>query len=70
MEEFLKPFKEQLETLDRFRDRVMTECNVSRQTWYNWTTGKPIEPKYKPIINRLALEIYGREVFTESGTLQ
>lgn len=65
MEEFLKPYKEQLELLDRFRERVMAECNVSRQTYYNWTTGKSIEAKYKPIINRIAMEIYGCEVFLD-----
>ena len=52
---------------EHFRDRVMKECNISRTTWSNWTNGKGIESKYKPIIDRVATEMFGRAVFQEGG---
>lgn len=71
MEEFIKLIKPDTAPFDRFRERVMQECNVSRQTWYNWAGGKPIEAKYKPIIDRIALEMFGTSVFaTEKGGAQ
>ena len=67
MEEFIKNIKPDTTLFDRFRKRVMEECNVSRQTWYNWANGKQIEAKYKHIINRVATELYGKMVFDEEG---
>ena len=29
---------------ERFRDRVMKECNISRATWSNWINGKEGAP--------------------------
>ena len=53
---------------ERFRNRVMHDCNISRATWSNWSAGKykPL-PVYRPIIDRIAIEMFGREVF---GSIQ
>lgn len=67
MEDFIKNIKPDTSLFDRFRERVMDECNVSRQTWYNWAGGRTIEAKYKPIINRIAQELYGKAVFSEES---
>ena len=48
---------------ERFRDQVMKECNISRATWSNWRNGGSIEKKYKPIIDRVATEMFGHPVF-------
>ena len=69
MEEFIKKVKPDTTDYDTFRDRVKKECNVSRQTFYNWEHGTPVDAKYKPIINRLAEEIYGKTAFAEGGQL-
>ena len=65
MEEFIKSIKPDTTPYDNFRDRVMRECLVSRQTFYNWEHGQPIDPKYKPVINRIAAELFGKPVFSE-----
>ena len=52
---------------ERFRDRVTKECNISRATWSNWINGKGIETKYKPVIDRVATEMFGRTIFGEGG---
>lgn len=52
---------------ERFRDRVVKECNISRSTWSNWINGKGIETKYKPIIDQVAREMFGRTIFGEGG---
>ena len=52
---------------ERFRDRVVKECNISRATWSNWINGKGIERKYKPIIDRVATEMFGSPVFGKGG---
>ena len=70
MEEFIKEINPQPSPYDQFRNRVISECNVTPQAFYGWCRGETVSAKYRPIINRIALEIYGREVFTESGTLQ
>lgn len=63
MEEFIKSIKPDTTPFDRFRDRIIEECHVSRQTFYNWSIGKPMEKKFKPIINKISQEIYGKSVF-------
>lgn len=50
---------------ERFRDRCVAECNISRAAWSNWRNGAPISAKYKPIIDRVAQEMFGRCVFGE-----
>ena len=65
MENFIKSIKPDTTPYDTFRDRVMRDCLVSRQTFYNWEHGQSIEPKYKPIINRIATEMFGKPVFTD-----
>lgn len=52
---------------ERFRDRVVKDCKVSRSTWSNWRNGGPIEAKYKPIIDQVAREMFGRTIFGEGG---
>ena len=65
MEEFIRSIKPDTSPYDTFRDRVMRECLVSRQTFYNWEHGQSIEPKYKPVINRIALDMFGQKVFLD-----
>lgn len=68
MEEFVKEIREGVEKYNLFRQRVMDECNVGRMAFYSWSHGEPISKKYKPIIDRIAMEIYGKSVFfTEEG---
>ena len=52
---------------ERFRARVIEACQVTRSTWSNWRNGGPIEAKYKPIIDQVAREMFGRTVFGEGG---
>lgn len=52
---------------ERFRDRCIAECNISRTTWSNWRNGGAITEKYKPIIDRVATEMFGSTVFVEGG---
>lgn len=52
---------------ERFRESVMRECNISRSTWSNWINGKGVESKYKPIIDRVASDMFGRLVFGKEG---
>ena len=68
MEEFIKTIKpDSPSPYDTFKQRVMAECNVSRQSFNNWENGKAIQEKFKPIIDRIALEMFGRAVFGEEG---
>ena len=52
---------------ERFRDRIMRECNISRSTWSNWRNGAVPEKKYRQIINQVAAEMFGRPVFEKGG---
>lgn len=52
---------------ERFRARVIEACQVTRSTWSNWRNGGPIETKYKPIIDHVATEMFGRPVFGKGG---
>lgn len=65
MEEFVKQIKQETMKYNTFREHVIKECIITRQTFYTWEHGYPITPKYKPIINRIAEEVYGRKVFDE-----
>lgn len=67
MENFIKSIKPDTTPYDTFRERVMKECIVSRQTFYNWEHGTPVDGKYKTIINRIALDMFGKAVFTEQS---
>lgn len=55
---------------ERFRDRCIAECNISRTTWSNWRNGAAITKKYKPIIDRVAAEMFGHTVFGKEGGQQ
>ena len=66
MEEFIKTIKGP-SPYETFKQRVVEECNVTRQAFYNWENGRAIQEKYKPIIDRIALEMFGRAVFDGEG---
>ena len=61
----MKTFVANLNTFDyeRFRDQVKAKCIISRATWHNWINGGNISQKYKPIINRVSLKMFGKAVF-------
>ena len=63
MEEFIRSIKPDTTPFDTFRERVIKECNVSRQTFYNWSKGLAVEAKYKPIINAISTEMFGKKIF-------
>ena len=67
MEEFVKSIRPDNSPYDIFRERVMKECNVQRQTFYHWEKGRIVQRKFRPIINKIALEMFGRAVFGEGG---
>ena len=47
-----------------FRAACLEKCNISRAQWSNWRTGKVAVPeKYHEIINKEALDLFGRAVF-------
>lgn len=52
---------------EKFRDRCIAECNISRTTWSNWRNGGAITEKYKPIIDSVAMAMFGRTVFGMEG---
>jgi hypothetical protein len=56
--------KSVLNLSDKFRDRIMRECKVSRVTVWNWANGKtPIPFLAKEKINLITKEILGKEIF-------
>ena len=65
MNEFIKTIN--IWEYERFRDRVKSECNIGSMAWSRWRNGCVIADKYKPIINRIAVEMFGRAVFKERG---
>ena len=66
MEDFIKTIN--IYDYERFRARVIQECNVSTATWSNWRNGKnEPEAKYKAIIDQVAREMFGRTIFVEGG---
>lgn len=66
METFIKQIN--VYDYEKFRDRCIAECNISRTTWSNWRNGAAISEKYKPIIDLVAMAMFRRTVFgTEGG---
>lgn len=65
MEEFLASINH-FEYCD-FRDKCVEECNVSTAAWSYWVNGGGVSAKYKPIINKVAMEMFGRPVFDGEG---
>lgn len=65
MEEFIKTINH-FEYND-FRDRIVEECNISTVAWGYWVKGGGISAKYIPIINKVAMEMFGRPVFDGEG---
>ena len=63
MNEFIKTIN--VWEYEKFRDRIKKECNISGMAWSRWRNGEKITEKYKPIINRIAMEMFGRSVFEE-----
>ena len=69
MEDFIKTIN--IYDYERFRARVIQECNVSTATWSNWRNSKnEPEAKYKEIIDRIATEMFGAPIYasTRSAT--
>lgn len=52
---------------ERFRDRVVEKCNVSRSAWSNWRNGGNVDRKFHSIIDEIATDMFGRAVFGEGG---
>ena len=65
MEEFIKTIN--VFDYKRFRDRVVKECNISRTSWSRWCAGAVITEKYKPIIDKIALELFGCSIFEKEA---
>ena len=65
MNEFIKTIN--IYDYEHFRDRVVAECNISRMAWSRWRNGAAISEKYKPIIDQIAMEMFGRLVFQKGG---
>jgi len=61
MEDFIKTIN--VYDYEHFRDKIMKECNISRSTWSAWRNGGSISKKYKSIIDRIAVDMFGRTVF-------
>lgn len=62
MEEFIKTIN--VYDYERFRARVIDECQVSTATWSHWRNSKH-EPtaKYKQIIDQIATEMFGAPIY-------
>lgn len=66
MEDFIKTIN--IYDYERFRARVIQECNVSTATWSNWRNSKnEPETKYKEIIDKIAAEMFGVTVYAKGG---
>ena len=65
MEDFLKTIN--IFQYELFREHVVKACNISMASWSYWRNGGTVSRKYKPIINIVAVDMFGRKVFTEGG---
>lgn len=52
---------------EHFRDEVMEKCNISRSTWSAWRNGGKVTEKYKPIIDEIAMRMFGKKVFNKEA---
>ena len=53
---------------DEFRKRVIASCNVSDGLFRMWKTGTPVKTEEnRKAINRIALDMFGKAVFTEES---
>ena len=51
-----------------FRKRVIVACGVSDGQFRAWKTGTPVKKeKNRKAINRIALDMFGKTVFSEEG---
>lgn len=67
MEDFIKTIN--IYDYERFRARVIQECNVSTATWSNWRNGKnEPEAKYKTIIDKIATEMFGAPIYASTSS--
>lgn len=67
MEDFIKTIN--IYDYERFRARVIQECNVSTATWSNWRNGKnEPEAKYKAIIDKIATEMFGAQIYASTSS--
>lgn len=65
MEEFIKTINHY--EYCSFRDRCISQCNISTAAWSYWINGGGVSSKYKTIINGIAVEMFGRTVFEAEG---
>ena len=56
---------------EHLKDRIISDCQITRVTFWNWKNGKtPIPFWAKEKINGITIEMLGKEVFiNESITL-
>ena len=76
MEKGFKTMRDFLTTIniydyEKFRGRIIEECNISTATWSNWRRGA-VEPekKYKAIIDKIATEMFGAPIYNQEGGQQ
>ena len=56
--------KAALELSEQLKERIISDCKITRVTFWNWKNGNtPIPFWAKEKINRITSEILGREVF-------
>ena len=65
MEEFVKTINHF--EYCRFRDLCVERCNITTVAWNYWVKGGGVSAKYKPIINKAAMELFGKPVFNQEG---
>ena len=54
---------------DDFRNRVVSSCQISQSLFRLWRGGLAVPEKYHTIINDIAMEMFGKEVFTSDHGL-
>lgn len=51
---------------DEFRNRVVNSCQISQPLFRLWRGGLAVPEKYHSTINRIAYEMFGKEVFIQN----
>ena len=52
---------------DEFRKKVVSQCQISQSLFRLWRNGLDVSEKYYGIINKVSVEMFGKEVFIEEG---
>ena len=50
---------------DEFRNRVVEACEITQGLFRIWRRGMNVPDKHHVTINRIALDMFGKAVFTE-----